>query len=252
MKSIYKKSELTFSIILIAVYCVMMSAGDGLSARLGVANSVTLPVAAALCLVLAVFIKTNGLFKKYGFCKPVIKSKKTLYYIPLAVLLTVNLWHGISLEANATEVALHIVTMLLVGFLEETIFRGFLFKALLEQGTKSAIIISSVTFGAGHIIRLFNGSGAELFENILQVIYAMAAGFMFVMLFFKTKSLIPCILGHGCFNALSIFQNESALTMGHNIFSCLMLVIISLGYALYLTFAIKDETKQRENFNVKE
>ena len=37
--------------------------------------------------------------------------------------------------------------------------------------------------------------------------YAMVAGFLFVMIFYRTKSFLPCIFTHGVFNALSIFCN---------------------------------------------
>ena len=95
--------------------------------------------------------------------------------------------------------------MLCVGFLEELIFRGLLFNAMLKNGKNSAIIVSSVTFGVGHIINLINGSGAELLPNLLQVVYAIAVGFMFMMIYYRTKSLLPCIITHGVFNALSAF-----------------------------------------------
>ena len=129
--------------------------------------------------------------------------------------------------------------MLCVGFLEEMIFRGFLFCAMAKNGVKSAIIVSSVTFGVGHIVNLNNGSGAELLPNLLQVAYAMAAGFMFVMIFYKTKSLLPCIITHGVFNALSVFVNEAAMTSQRNIISCLFMVVISGAYALYIAYMIK-------------
>ena len=52
--------------------------------------------------------------------------------------------------------------MLCVGFWEEVIFRGLLFQAIAKDNIKSAVIISCVTFGIGHIINLFNGSGMDL------------------------------------------------------------------------------------------
>ena len=49
--------------------------------------------------------------------------------------------------------------MLCVGFAEEVIFRGFLFRAMEKDNVKTAIIGSSVTFGLGHVLNLVNGSG---------------------------------------------------------------------------------------------
>ncbi len=103
--------------------------------------------------------------------------------------------------------------MLMVEALEELIFRGFLFKAIGKDNIKTAIVVSSVTFGIGHIVNLINGSGAELVDNLCQVCYAVAIGFLFVVIFYKDKSLLPCIITHGVFCALSAFCNTEAGTM---------------------------------------
>ena len=115
-----------------------------------------------------------------------------------------------------------------------------LFKAMINDGVKSAIIVSSVTFGIGHIVNLINGSGAELLENILQVLYAVAIGFILVMIFYKTKSMIVCIAMHSIFNSLSAFVNEAAITNQRSIIRAMFLIIVSGGYALYIVLKVKD------------
>ena len=131
--------------------------------------------------------------------------------------------------------------MLCVGFLEEMIFRGFLFNALVRDGVKSAIIISSVSFGIGHIVNLVNGSGAELLPTMLQVVYAIAIGFAFVMIYYKTKSLLPCILTHSILNSLSVFSNEEIVTPQKQIISSILIALIAAGYALYIASAVKEK-----------
>lgn len=234
MRKFYEKSEIWFAVTWIIVYCVLASIGDNLSASVGVLKSITLPVLLVLSIVIIVFLKKNQMLVKYGLCQSEIPVSKMLYYIPLGVLLTANLWYGLHLNASLLETGLYILSMLCVGFLEEIIFRGFLFQALRKDGEKSAIIVSSLTFGIGHIVNLVNGSGAELLPNLLQVIYAVAIGFMFVMIYYKTKSLMPCIITHGVFNALSVFANEAALTSQKRIISCVVISVIAGGYALYI------------------
>ena len=90
--------------------------------------------------------------------------------------------------------------MLCVGFVEEVIFRGFLFKAIARDNETLAIIISSVTFGLGHLLNLVNGSGAELVEDLFQVTGAIVIGFLFVILFDRGGSLLPCIITHAVIN----------------------------------------------------
>lgn len=241
LKKLYEKSEIWFAVAWIIAYVVLASAGDNISAGLGIEKIVTLPVLIALSAILYFFVRKNGLAEKYGLCKPRLSAAKMLYYIPLLVLLTANLWYGVAPNRSPVETALYILSMFCVGFWEEMIFRGLLFKAMAKNGVRSAIIVSSVTFGIGHIVNLFNGSGAELLPNLLQVVYAIAIGFAFVMIYCKTKSLLPCILTHSIFNGLSAFVNEAAMTPQREIISGILLAVIGGGYALYLALAVKED-----------
>jgi membrane protease YdiL (CAAX protease family) len=78
--------------------------------------------------------------------------------------------------------------------------------------------------------------------NILQIIYAVAVGFTFVMIYYKTKSLLPCIITHSVFNALSAFSNEGVMTPQRQIISGLLIAIIAGGYALYIAVNIKEKS----------
>lgn len=244
LKKLYDKSKITFAVIWIVAYCVLLSAADSLSLMLGVEKSVTFAVALALSVILLAFLKKNNLFKKYGLCRPEVSARSMLYYLPILIMLTTNLWYGFTLNYSILETVLYILSMLCVGFLEEIIFRGLLFEAMRKDNVKLAIVVSSVTFGIGHIINLINGSGAELTQNLLQVIYATAAGFMFVMIYYKTKSLIWCIAAHGVFNALGAFANETAASSKVQIFTAILLTVITGGYAVYIALALKSKPTQ--------
>ena len=239
LKKLYDKSQLAFALVWIGAYCVLFSVGDNLSAALGVEKSVTLLVGLVMTALLFGFLAKHGLLSAYGLCRAKATPKSVLYYIPLFLMLTVNLWHGVALNCRIPEAVLHILTMLCVGFLEEVIFRGLLFSAMRQSNLKAAVIVSSLTFGIGHIINLLNGSGADLVSNLLQVVYATAAGFMFVMLFCKTKSLLACIVTHGIFNALSVFAGKGAATPKAQILSALFLTLLTGAYALYLALSLR-------------
>lgn len=239
MRKLYEKSSLGFALMWIGIYCVTMSLGDSLSQSVGIEKAVTLPVAITLSAVLLVFIKKNGLSEKYGLCKPCVPASKMLFFLPLMLLLFANLIYGFDVSLSLTEAVLYVLTMLCVGFIEELIFRGLLFNAMKKQSFKSAVIVSSLTFGMGHIINLINGSGAELFENILQIVYATAAGFMLVAIYIRSKSLVPCVVFHGIFNALSLFTYNAEISTQKQIFSCIFLVAVSIAYAAYLVLTDK-------------
>jgi len=241
LKKLYDKSQIWFAVAWIIAYVVLASAGDNVSAGLGIPKLITLPILIALSGVLYFFIRKNGLKEKYGLCKPQLSAAKMLFYIPLLVLLTANLWYGVALNQPPLETVLYVLSMFCVGFLEEMIFRGLLFQAMANDGVKSAIIVSSITFGIGHIVNLINGSGAELLPNLLQVMYAVAIGFAFVLIYCKTKSLVICIITHSVFNGLSAFANEAVMTPQRQIISGVLLAVIAGGYALYLALAVKEE-----------
>ena len=116
--------------------------------------------------------------------------------------------------------------MINVGFIEEIIFRGFLFKMMSKDNVKSAIIVSSITFGVGHIINLF--TGADVLMTLLQVCYATSIGYLFTIIFYMSKSLIPCIITHSIMNSLSIFNSSYSLVGG------IFLIIVPLIYAFYI------------------
>lgn len=239
LKKLYNKSRIWFSVVWILLYCVLMSLGDALSEKAGTEKSVTLIIGLILSTIILSFLRENCLFESYGLCKSKSSLKSMLFYMPVLIMLTANLWYGVTVNHGVIEIILHILTMLLVGFLEEIIFRGFLFNAMREENEKAAIIVSAVTFGIGHIINLFNGSGAELLPNILQIIYASAAGFMFVMIYLKTDSLIICILSHGIFNALSIFSDNGNTSIRMQLFTCILLTSITGLYAIYIAVTLK-------------
>lgn len=232
MKSLYEKNELTFALIWIGVYVVSFSLADSLSELIGIEKSVTAVVGLVLMLGLYIWVLRNGLWEYYGFCRLKRDAKEYLYFIPLVLLVSVNLWWGVQFRLSALETALYVFSMLCVGFLEELIFRGFLFKALCKDNLKQAIIISSVTFGIGHIVNLLNG--AEVVPTMLQICYAVAAGFLFTYIFHSSGSLWPCILAHGGINGLSVFASEKAELMTNQIIGAAFLCVLAVGYSAYI------------------
>ncbi len=205
----------------------------------GIEKSVTLAVGLLLSAALLLFLKKHALFEAHGLCPSKVSARSMLFYLPVLLMLTANLWYGVTVNYGAVETVLYILSMFSVGFLEEVIFRGLLFNAMRKDSLKAAVIVSSVTFGIGHIVNLINGSGAELLPNLLQIVYATAAGFMFVMMYLKTDSLIGCIAAHGLFNAISVFADESNVTTEMRILTCASLTVITGAYAAYLAWTMK-------------
>ena len=235
MKRLYEKSEILFSVSLIALYVFVGSFAEMFFKT----NAATMILYFVLSLDVLIFIKNKNLFEKYGICKPKLSSKKLLYYIPLVFLSSVNLWFSIKMNFSPMETVFFVISMIFVGFLEEIIFRGFLFKAMAKDNLKSAVIVSSVTFGIGHIVNLLNGNETNIISNLCQIVSAIAFGFLFVLIFQKSKSLIPCIISHSAINALSAFNNEEVYTNEINIVVSAVLFVVALSYAFYIHKKVK-------------
>ena len=94
---------------------------------------------------------------------------------------------------------------------------------------------SAITFGIEHIVNLLNG--ADIIPTIIQICYAISLGYFFVIIFYKSKSLVPCIITHAVINSLAIFNVESTISL---YISSLILIVIPLGYAIYINKTIKE------------
>jgi len=158
--------------------------------------------------------------------------RELLYLLPLALIATANLWHGAALRYSVGDTLWRVVAMLLIGSTEELLFRGYLLQALKAESVKKAILISSLTFGLGHIVNLANG--AELLPTLLQLLYAFAIGLLLSVLMVQAKNILPCCVFHGVFNALSAFSKGAALPIASQLLDCAVIVALSLSYALYL------------------
>lgn len=235
MLKIYEKSELTFALLCIGVYCVLQSLANPLNQVIGIRDSASAVFCFLQAAVLLRFLRKHHLQQRYGLCKSPVPARQFLYYLPLLLIMTRNFWNGVAANFSLPETICCIICMLCVGFVEEVIFRGLLFRALAKDNVKTAILISSITFGLGHLLNLINGSGMERMENLFQVTGAVAIGFLFVIVFYRGGSLFPCILAHAFINSTSVFSNEAGLTMGRRMTFHMVLLVITIAYAAVLT-----------------
>lgn len=228
MKKLYEKSEITFAICWIVLYTVSM----GILRNLGDDSPYMMIGLIVISLLMFLFVWKNGLMEKYGLSGWAKNNRAMLWFLPLWIITTLNLWGGVTPRFPMPGQLFAVVSMALVGFAEEMIFRGFLFKAMLKGGSvKTAVIVSSVTFGLGHILNLFTGH--ELTETLMQVVFAVAFGFLVTMAFYKSGSLLPYILTHSLFDMFAQFASKDASPLlnwvGHGV-----MVVLAISYCLYL------------------
>ncbi len=234
MNQLYKKNELGFALAWIGAYCLLQSLANPLSEATGIGYSVHAALSLAMTAALLGWIRKNRLQARYGLCRAVMPARAFLWYIPLLLLSSSNLWLGVAMSFSPAVMACYIVHMFCVGVIEEILFRGFLFRAIARDNLRSAVVISSVTFGLGHLLNLFNGSGMTLISNLFQVFGAILFGFLFVFLFMHSGSLIPCIAAHSTIDVLSAFANRVAFTPQKRLIVSLIECAIAVVYLLWL------------------
>ena len=252
MKKLYEKNEVAFALVWIGVYVVVMNIAlqvcggfDDLASK--TIPQLLVPVAciALLGIISTVWILRNGLAEKFGLCRFNGSKKAFLWFVPLILMSCINLKNGSALTAPLAVSLLMAVNLAVGGYVEEIIFRGFLFRGMAKDNLRAAIIVSAATFGAGHIVNLANT--ADTLGVLLQICYAVVIGFLYTVIVYKGGSLWPCIASHMFVNGSSVFAPEQgpfnnlvAAVFGQStsflaqICSAVLIIVISGGYALWL------------------
>ena len=227
MRKFYETKPVLFAVLWIAIYVVLVaplrgSYGDGsLQMLLGLV---------AISAVLLAVIRLLGIEKELGMTRWLRNGKRLLWLLPMWVLSTGNLWGGVGLRYDGITTVMAVLSFLLVGVVEEIVFRGFLFNGMKRTGSlTAAVIVSAITFGMGHIVNLLTGHATA--ETLVQMIFAVAWGFLFTFAYLKGGSLLPCIAIHGLIDAFSVFARDNAAADWAYIIAT---VVIAVVYCLYL------------------
>ena len=227
MKKLYEKSEITFAILWIVIYTVCV----GNLRSLGDDSPILMSALIAISALMFLCVRITGTMEYYGLSGWAKNSRVMLWFIPLWIISSGNIWIGISPDYSMPGLLYAAVMMAFVGFAEELIFRGFLFKAMLKgDNVKTAIIISSITFGLGHIVNLFIGQ--DFAETLMQMVFAVIVGFVFTMVFYKGGSLWPCILAHSIIDVTSVFCSGESPVLEWVIH--IVVFVLGVIYCLYL------------------
>ena len=252
MKKLYEKSQVGFALVWIGLYVIVMNIAlnfcggfDDLAGK--TVSQLLVPVVCILILAVSctAWILRNHLTEELGLCRFHGSAKAFVWFLPLALMSCINLKNGLALTAPLPVAVLMAVNLAVGGYVEEIIFRGFLFRAMAKDNLRSAIIVSAITFGVGHIVNVFNTS--DIFGVLLQVGYAIVIGFLYTIIVYKGGSLWPCIASHMFVNGSSVFAPEhgpftdlvaavfgQATSNAVQTCSALLIIVISGSYALWL------------------
>lgn len=86
---------------------------------------------------------------------------------------------------------------MLVGFTEETLFRGIILRSLRTNGRPEAwaVLITTVWFGLFHLLSLLGG--LDIVSTLTQCFLAAASGVVYYLFRRTWGLLVPAMLAHG-------------------------------------------------------
>ncbi|WJG08423.1 type II CAAX endopeptidase family protein [Aliiglaciecola sp. LCG003] len=135
------------------------------------------------------------------------RSTATLLFPPICVVLVGALWWFADIQMQyfklippSPEILKHFDMLMTGGIwsilavcviapvIEEVLFRGIIFRGFLHHYPPSlAIVLSAVLFAGAHL-------------NLYQFLVALVMGIFLAWIYYKSRSLWPCIFAHAVFN----------------------------------------------------
>jgi membrane protease YdiL (CAAX protease family) len=181
---------------------------------------------------------------RFGFRKLEAKQAgAVLFYIPLLIIAVAQpVMSGINVDLSLVEVISIVIMTLLVGFTEESIFRGIIRDKLKFKGPVFYIVFSSVFFGVLHMANALDGK--DIIHTLLQVINALLLGCVLALLIEAGNNIIPLIAFHFIYDALAMVSNEN---LDHEVLIVSILNILYLFYGIYLVIEL---TRRHKNHSL--
>ncbi len=160
-------------------------------------------------LVPAILLTALGWWRTAGFTRRI--TWPTLWpFLPLLLFVVLNLISGSGEWVTGPKtLAIATITMLTVGFGEEATFRGVVLRALESIGLMRAAVISSVLFGAFHLVNLAMGSSPV--DVAFRFLYTALIGFAFAAPALVTGAIWPVILIHAAMDLAGTIQASAPL-----------------------------------------
>jgi len=165
--------------------------------------------------VLILLVSWLGWWRQIGFKSVAKGGWKFLFPILLIALVFLNMAWVIDTSgkwfmgfSSPIELFSLIGVVLLLGFVEEGIFRGVLFYGLRTKLTPLfTVILTAVIFGLFHFVNLIEGATFD--QTLFQALHAGAMGFLYASLRLHLDAVWPLMLTHSFWD-FSLFTLQSA------------------------------------------
>lgn len=149
-----------------------------------------------LLLVIILPLTLLGWWSEAGFTRGITAWGIVLCLVPL-LLVCGPVLIGLPLIVSSAPVSIIVTAVslaLLVGIVEEGMFRGLILRSLLPRGIWPAVLLSALCFACVHLTNLLEG--ASLGYVFQQMILAFGTGVLFAALRLRTRSIWPGVFLH--------------------------------------------------------
>lgn len=169
--------------------------------------------------------------QQVGFKKiPYKASKKTLYFLPLIIVVLLNpIGTGIE-SLSLVRIFVILLFSAVVGLNEELYFRGIILS-LFQDHFKKGIFVSALCFSLGHLINFL--SYPDMMFVLLQVVFALAIGMAFAEIAIISKSLWPVTLLHASIDFTGLLSENMEMDTRAIVVSVVQILIL-VGYSIIL------------------
>jgi len=232
MLKLYKDKAVLHSLVWLMLYLLLNTITGNIAVSLGLEPYIigSLPnlLLSVVCLY---YLKRSNIATDIGLLtKSTEKSATMLFYFPLLILPFLNLIYGINKGLSPTQLLAILSMYIGVGFMEEIIFRGLMFKALTQKWNHYVVVLFiSLTFAFGHavsIVAIDQSAG----DTALQIINAFVVGFLFTIVVLASGNLTVCVITHILYN----FMADISLVGSTDVEIIIISFIITLLYFVYL------------------
>ncbi len=190
-----------------------------------------------LAVVTAVLLARLNWWKTAGFQQPSRWFFLLLFWLPILPL-ALNLIGGMKVASVAPwRISVFLLVSMLVGFVEEGIFRGLMVQALFPKGVWTAAVVPTLLFGLAHCVNLALGENAQAVA--LQLVYTtMIYGFGSAALVIYTKTIWPIVVIHALVDFAAWLQAGTSLKTTGVTFGDVFLTVLgstlAIGYGVLL------------------
>ncbi|AEV28124.1 CAAX amino terminal protease family [Sphaerochaeta pleomorpha str. Grapes] len=231
MKYLRENKPIWHALVWVAIYVVLVNVGDFVASQLPVAVWATCFLLGCLSITLIIYLKQTNQAEFYGVKRPQAGTLPlALYLVPLFAIAFLQYAKGLDSKLDTSIIVIDFLLVTCVGFIEELLFRGFLFKAILKKGNlNKAIFISGITFGIGHIVNLARGYSFS--DQLIQIVVAIAIGIVLAYCVALTGSIIMGVVFHALFNLSGTLTNHETVLDTYIVFAMLVVLI---PYVLFM------------------